>query len=516
MKKKGILVFFCVNLFLFLLISTLFVATNAAAQQNSPEKVTIAFPSEPDSLLPTDSSYRVTSNPISYNIFEMIVDLSPDGKFVPGIASWEVLNGGREFLFTLRKDVKFHSGDPLTAKDVEFSHNRAWVKSRTYKRYMRKFERLEVLDDYRIKFIFKGPDVLFIPIRILAVVSKSYHDRVGEEAFVRNPVGTGPYKFVAWKPGEYIEVARNENYWGEKPQVKAARFVFAKEDTTRVAMLKAGEADIIMSTPYPLVKDLESEGYKTIKLPSHPPCGVQFHTGNPDVPWYDRRVRLAVAYAIDKDAIVNDMFSGIPMGYPRLAPWELGYDPDLKQYPYDPAKAKKLLAEAGYPKGFEMPLFYFAGRSYGQKETAEAVSLYLNAVGIKTKVQGVEAAQLLSRIRKWHADPKSVYVGVVTAPMAFLPDPTEALTSSYMSTGWGSMYFNKDIDPIIDEAQATMDDAKRGELLKQAIRVLHEDVASIQIWANTSVYAMKPNVDFTPTLKNREPLMLIKDVRVRD
>jgi len=516
MKNKGIIVFFCCHLLVFLLISTLFVTTDAVSQQKSQNKVTIAFPSEPDSVLPTDSSYGVTSFPISNNIFERIVDLSTDGKFVPGIASWEVLNGGREFIFTLRKGVKFHSGDPLTARDVEFSHKRYQEKSRTYKRYMRLFERLEVLDDYRIKFYFKGPDVLFIPLRILAVASKSYYDRVGEEAFVRNPVGTGPYKFVAWKPGEYVEIERNESYWGEKPTVKAARFVFAKEDTTRVAMLKAGEADIIMSTPYPLVKDLESEGYKTVKLPSHPPCGVQFHTGNPDVPWYDRRVRLAVAHAIDKDAIVKDMFHGIPLGFPRLAPWELGYDPELKQYPYDPAKSKALLAEAGYPNGFEMPLYYFAGRSYGQKETAEAVSLYLKAVGIKPKVQGVEAAQLLSRIRKWHSDPKAEFVGVVTAPMAFLPDPTEALMSAFLSTGWGSLYFNKELDPIINEAQSTMDDTKRGELIKKAIRVLHEDVATVQIWANTSVYAMKPNIDFTPTLKNREPLMLIKDVRIKD
>jgi peptide/nickel transport system substrate-binding protein len=226
-------------------------------------------------------------------------------------------------------------------------------------------------------------------------------------------------------------------------------------------------------------------------------------------------VRLAVAYAIDKDAIVNDLFHGIPAGYPRLAPWELGYDPDLKQYPYDPKKAKELLTEAGYPKGFEMPLYYFAGRSYGQKETAEAISLFLNAVGIKCKIQGIEAAQMLAKVRAWHNDPKTVYVGVASVPMAFLPDPVEAISTAYLSTGWGSMYFNNEhLDPIIEESMMTMDDDKRGELIKKAIRILHEDVASIQIWANTSVYSMKPNIEFTPTLKNREPLMLIKDVKI--
>ena len=515
MRKKRLRVFYLFTLLIFSLGVLLFLTGSALSGPASPDKLVIAYPTEPDALLPTDTSYGVTSYPISNNIFERLVDLSPEGKFEAGIASWEVLDGGKEFLFTIRKGITFHSGDPLTAKDVEFTHNRAWEKTATYKRYMRNFDRLEVIDDYHVKFIFKRPDVLFIPTRIAYVTSKSYYDRVGEEQFIKKPVGTGPYKFVAWKPGEYIDIERNDDYWGEKPQVKSARFVFAKEDTTRVAMLKAGEADIIMSTPYPLVKDIETAGFKTVRLPTHPPCGVQFHNNNPNVPWYKRKVRLAIAYAIDKDAIVNDLFHGIPSGYPRLAPWELGYDPELKQYPYDPKKAKELLAEAGYPKGFEMPLYYFAGRSYGQKETAEAVALYLNAVGIRCKIQGIEAAQMLAKVRAWHNDPNTEYVGVVTAPMAFLPDPTEALTTAYLSTGWGSMYFNKEVDPVIEEASVTMDPEKRGELIKKAVRMLHEDVASVQIWANTSVYSMKPNIDFTPTLKNREPLMLLKDVKIK-
>ena len=505
----------CFHLAIVVSLALCLTAGGALAKQSTAEQITIAYLSEPDAIVPTDSSYSVTSAPIGDNIFERIIDITPEGQFVPGIASWEVLEGGKEFLFTVRKGVKFHSGDLLTAKDIEFTHNRAMTKSATYKRYFRGLDRVEVIDDYHVKFIFKSPDVLFIPIRYPRALSKSYYDRVGEEAFVNKPVGTGPYKFVAWKRGEYIEVERNEDYWGKKPHVKRARFMFVKEDTTRVAMLKAGEADIIMSAPYPLVSEIESSGFKTVRLFCHPPCSVQFHTANPKVPWYDRKVRLAVAYAIDKNAIVNDLFQGIPGGYPRLAPWELGYDPEIKQYPYDPQKAKQLLAEAGYPKGFEMPLYYFAGRTYGQKETAEVVALFLNAVGIRCKVEGIEAAQLLAKVRAWHGDPNSVYAGVTSTPLAFLPDPVEALATAYHSKGFGSMYFNSEIDPIIDEAGMTMDEAKRGELIKKAIKILHEDVASIQIWANTSVYAMQPNVDFVPTLKNREPLMLLKDVSIK-
>ena len=515
MEKNRLTGFFYLICVIFLGV-TLLAVMSAPAQEGSSNPFIIAVKAEPDTLVPTDTKFAVTSNPISNNIFERLVDLSPDGKFVPGIASWEIMAGGKEFLFTIRKGIKFHSGDPLTAKDVEFSHNRSWEKSPTYKRYMRGFDKIEVIDDYHCKFFFKAPDVLFIPTRNLQIVSKNYFDRVGEEEFLNKPVGTGPYKFMAWKRGDFIDIERNEDYWGKKPQVQKARFVFIKEDTTRIAALKAGEADMIMDTPYPLVKDVENAGFKTVRLNTHPPCSVQFHNNNPNVPWYHQKVRLAIAYAIDKDAIVNDLFQGIPTGYPRLAPWELGYDPDLKQYPYDPEKAKALLKEAGYPRGFEMPLYYFAGRSYGQKETTEAVALFLNAVGIRCKIQGIEAAQMLAKVRAWHNDIKTEYVGVATVPMAFLPDPVEAISSAYLSTGWGAMYFNKEqLDPIIEEAMVTMDDTKRGELIKKAIKILHEDVASIQIWANTSVYAMKQNIDFTPTLKNREPLMLVKDVKIK-
>jgi len=508
--------FFCSIAAIFLLGITLLGRANAAAQLKPSQKVTIAMIAEPDTLDPTTTRFSVTSVPISNNFFERLVDLTPDGKVVPGIASWEVSPDGKVVEFTLRKGIKFHSGDPLTTQDVEFSHARALKVNPSHQRAMRNLDRFEIVDDYKCKFIFKEPDVLFIPTRALHVVSRSYHDRVGEDEFAKKPVGTGPYKFVAWRNGEYIDIEANESYWGDKPPVKQARFRFIKEDTTRVAMLKAGEVDIIMSTPYPLVKEIESAGFKTARLPTHPPTSIQFHNANPGVPWYDKRVRLAIAHAIDGDSIVKNLFHGIPGRHARLSPGEIGYDPELKPYPYDPKKSKELLAQAGFPKGFEMPLYYFAGRIAGQKETAEVVSLYLSAIGITCKVQGIEAAQMLDKARAFHDDPKAVYVGLSTVPMAHLPEPTEALNTGYYSKQRMALYFNPVLDQLIEKIQATMDNTKRSELIKQALRMIHEDVATIQIFTATEVYAMKSNIAFTPTKKNREPLMLVKDVRIKD
>ena len=209
-------------------------------------------------------------------------------------------------------------------------------------------DRLEVIDDYRFKVYFKMPDVTFIPNRAGAVLisSKGYYDRVGEDQFVKKPVGTGPYKFLRHVPGEYVDIERFEDYWGVKPSVQEARFHFVPESTTKVAMLKEGEVDIINTCPYPLVGDIEkSSGLKTVKLAgNHPTPSVAFSTRNLKTPWHDRRVRLAMACAIDRNAIIKNVLYGIPNNYAFFAPYEIGYDPDLKPYPYDPKKAKELLA----------------------------------------------------------------------------------------------------------------------------------------------------------------------------
>lgn len=512
--KRNLVMFVCLTLTLFVL--GVMGTAGGALPKKSPLKVTVALPGEPDTLDPTMTRFSVTSAPIGNNIFERLVDLTPDGKFVSGIASWKVSPDGKIVEFTLRKGVKFHSGDPLTTKDVEFSHNRAFKFNPTHQRAMRNLEKFEIVDDYRCRFIFKKPDVLFIPTRSLTIVSSSYYNKVGEDQFVRKPVGTGPYKFVEWKLGEYIDITANENYWGAKPPVKQARFKFVREDSTRVAMLKSGDADIIMSTPYSMVKDVESAGYKTVRLPTHPPTSIRFHTLNPDVPWFKRDVRLAIAMAIDGDAIVKNLFQGIPGRFTRLSPGELGYDPNLKPYPYDPKKAKALLAGAGYPNGFEMPLYYYTGRIAGQKETAEAVTLYLNAVGIRAKIMGVEAPQMLDMVRASHDDTKAVNVGLATSPMAHLPEPTEALATTYYSKERMNTYSNPKLDALIEIIQTTMDNKKRGELIRLAVKMIQEDVATIQLFTATDVYAMKSKIDFVPTRKNREPLMLIKDVKIKE
>ncbi|HEX2966373.1 MAG TPA: ABC transporter substrate-binding protein [Syntrophorhabdaceae bacterium] len=476
------------------------------------KRVIIAVPSEPDTLDLSNSKIG-TAEAIGANITERLINITPDGKLVPGLAqSWKVSTDGKDIDYFLRKGVVFHSGDPFTAKDVQFSHERAMKYFQGYQRTMKFLESFTVIDDYHVKFRFKTPDAQVLPNRGTPIGSKTYHDRVGEENYVRQPVGTGPYQFIKWEPGQFIEMKIFENYWGSPPFVKEVRFIFIGEDTTRVSKLMAGEVDMIVDCPFPKVNEVEKAGFVTARMPTHPTVSIQFHTYNPKVPWYDRRVRMAIAMAIDRKTIVNNLFQGIPNMYPRLCPWELGYDAGITAYPYDPQKAKKLLAEAGYPKGFDMPLYYFMGRISGQKETTEAVALYLNNIGIRVKIEGLEAVRFIEKVREWHKSTDTIFAGVATVPLSGYPEPTQALEIAYFSESAISLYKNLKFDEILNKARIVLDNKKRAVLIKDAVRLIHEDVATIPIWSNVTIFATKKDISYKPTRNVANAIVFVKNI----
>lgn len=482
-------------------------------------RLIVAIGQEPNSLDPSlafiSADFVAVENWTEYLIYK-----APSGDLKPGLAtSWKISTDGKVIEFRLRKGVKFQSGDNLTAKDVEFSFDRGQKKNSTVKTRLSRVDRFEIIDDYYFKIHLKAPDPALIPSRGgAAIVSKSYYDRVGEDEFVKRPLGTpAPYKVVRYVPGEYVDIERFEDYWGEKPSVKEARFYFVTEDLTRVAKLKAGEVDIINNCPYPSVREIEgSPKLKIIKFPgNHPTPSIVFSTRNPNVPWHDRRVRLAMAHAFDCDTIIKTILFGIPNHWAFLAPHELGYDPNLKPYPYDPKKAKELLAEAGYPNGFEFTLYWEAtGAMPMGRETVEALASYLEAVGIRPKLVAEESLASMSRLRA-SKSPKAEHVSFRRPGRAGGTEPSYYLDLFYGAEGGFSVYYNEELEKVIKEARATADDTKRGELIKKGVKIICDDVATIPIYNMVPVYAMKKDIDFNPTLKNPFDLILVKDVSMR-
>jgi len=516
MKRKAMLI-----LLALVLGGGSFIPEQGQSAAAPDKKIVIAIAMEPTTIEPTLMVGGGDRTALE-NWGEYLIYKAPNGDLKPGLASsWKMSPDGKEIDFTLRKGVTFHNGDPLTSKDVAFSFDRELKKNPQGPSRLKFIERLEVIDDYRLKLHFKTPDVTFIPNRAeVPIASKNYYDRVGEDKFVKAPVGTGPYKVVRYEPGQYIDIERFDGYWGEKPSVKSARFVFVSEDTTRVAKLKAGEVDFISAVPYPMVKELEtSSSHKVIKFAvNHPTPSIAFANRNPKTPWYDRRVRLAMAYAIDCDAIIKNLLNGIPNRWAFLAPYELGYDPSLKPYPYDPKKARELLAEAGYPKGFDFSLYYPLGHRLPMiREMAEAIAAYFETVGIKTKLVGEEQAAYRARQRAAQG-PKAaeaVFVNWGTGGRAGSVDPSQSLYVYFTKEGGYSVYYNPEVEKIIEEAKTTADEAKRGELIKKGVKIVHEDVASIPVFNNVIVYGMKKNIDFKPTEKFQFDVIFVKDITVR-
>ena len=481
------------------------------------KRLNIAVGREPTAIDPslnsTGADYVVTDNFIEHLLY-----MAPDGKLGPGLAtSWTVSPDGKEMEFTLRKGVKFHTGDLMTTKDVVFSFDRGKTKNPTHAVRLKSVDRVTVIDDYRFKITFKEPDSSFMANRCGApIVSKSYYDRVGEDTFSKNPVGTSPYKVIRYVPGEYVDIERFEDYWGKKPSVKEARFYFVTEDTTRIAKLLAGEVDIINACPYPYVREVEKS--KDLKLVKFEACqtapSILFHNFNPNTPWYKKQVRLAMAYAIDSKAIIKSVLQGLPNHYPFLAPWELGYDPSIQDYPYDPKKAKELLAQAGYPNGFEFKLYWeITGRYPMAREIAEAVAAYLEAVGIRTTLVGEESLAHYQRVRA--AKKRSDAEVVVCRTFGRSSEPSYSLALHFGSDGANGSYSNPEFDKMVAEARATVNDARRGELIKKAVKFLHDDVARIPICDIVAFYAMKKNIDFTPTKGILFDLVLVKDVVIK-
>src|SRR5437762_2235951 len=355
---------------------------------------------------------------VLYALHDALVKPMPGNHLTPSLAeSWTVSADQRVYEFKLREGLRFHNGDPFTAEDVKFSFAR--YRGVSAKILHERVKAVEIVDPHRVRFVLNDPWPDFLvfyatPATGAAwVVPKKYIEKVGEDGFKRQPVGLGPYRFASMTPGLELVLEANERYWRKKPSIKRVVIKGVPDRTTRLAMLKTGEADIgylMVGVEAATIKaDPKLRLAQTIAPAT---WWVEFpEQWNPKSPWADRRVRLAAMTAIDKQA-VNEAER---LGYSRLTgsiiPSVMDFALKMDPLPYDPAQAKRLLAEAGYPSGFDagdltpLPPFTTMG---------ESVATYLAAVGIRTRVRGMERASFME---VWRSKKLSgVLVTVSAAP----------------------------------------------------------------------------------------------------
>jgi len=493
--------------------------TTTAAGGGDIDRVAVAVSLEPQTLDPTSSKFNPLNYPVLANIFDALISVSNTGQpdMGAGVAeSWTISDDGLTIEVKLKEGITFHNGDPLTSADVIFSHERSLANNPEYGGlFAQGFDHVEAVDDLTVKFVFTTPNVLFMfsggPHLYLA--SKAYYDAVGEEQFVANPVGTGAYSFVEYKTGEYMDLARYDGYWGDKPAVVEGHMVFVGDPMTRVQMLQAGEVDLVDTTPWDQVALLEDAGFDVPILEAAPSISVQFHTLNPNAPWGDVNVRKAIALAIDKESIQQDLFYGVPGLNAWPADWEVGYNPNLKPYPYDLAEAQQLLADAGYADGFDMPLYYpMMGAE--MQQAAEAVALQLQAVNITCDVQALEMGKMMESMRTWATDANAQVVIIMGPLMRGAPDPIGSLQRQFYGKNPMGMYANAQVDSDIEQGLITFDNTQRGALISDAFQNVYDDYAVAPIVAGVTAYGTAADLVFTPA--NYDPaVLLLKNISAK-
>jgi peptide/nickel transport system substrate-binding protein len=443
---------------------------------------------------PGDHTGIITLMKVLYALHDAMVKPMPGNAMAPSLAeSWTMARDGLSYEFVLRKGVVFHNGDPLTAEDVKFSFER--YRGAAAKLLKDKVSAVEVVDSHRVRFRLKEPWPDFMtfygtPATGAAwIVPKKYIEKVGDEGFKRAPVGAGPYKLASFNPGVELALEAHDRYWRKTPAVKRLVWRVVTEDITRLAMLKRGEVDVAYSLRGPLGEEVQrTPGLKLVPTVISATQWLDFGPLQYDSksPWADRRVRLAAALAFDKNAINQAETLGHSKPTGSIIPSAFEYALALPPYPYDPARAKKLLAEAGYPNGFEAG-DYVCDSSYSS--VSEAIANYLGAVGIRTKVRPMER---LAYLGQWK-DKK--FRAIHQAGAGGLGNAATRVQNYFAGDGlysWGSQ---PDLDDLNVQQARELDPKRREALLHQIQRLAHERVLHAPLWELGFLNAVGPRVE---------------------
>ena len=447
------------------------------------------------------------------NIIEPLIALAPDGSLEPRLAtSWEFIDDTR-LRFKLREGVTFHDGTPFNAEAVKFTWDRALFADPPgrWKGLAGPIEAVEVVDDYTVDIVTSvpyGPLLLTSTMIYTGVVSPTAVEKFGEE-YGRNPVGTGPFKFVEWRTNDRIVLEANEDYWRGRPALDRVVFRVVPEDGARMLALQAGEADMVLNPPPADVAALEGNpDFKVAEADSVQVFYFGFNLEKPPVD--DLRVRQAVAHALDIPLIVESILEGgATVATSVISPSVLGYaDMNLQErYPYNPERAIELLEEAGYTMGSDgimmkdgeplvLEILPATGRYLKDREVAEVIQEFLRQVGIVAELDTFEWATTFPLSQE---DPLQ-YHAVTFAWLTTTTDADYTLYSNFRSdelppVSWNKYrYSNPQVDEWLAQARSSLDTDQRVELYGQVQEQLAVDLPSIPIYNTNELAALSAEV----------------------
>ncbi|MDJ0781528.1 MAG: ABC transporter substrate-binding protein [Desulfosarcinaceae bacterium] len=485
------------------LTGIMMVAMGVTGAWAAGSSVTIALGSEPTTLDPQlreDGGERAVND----NIYDTVLTRSPKGDLIPSLAvAMPTLVDATTWEVKLRSGVSFHNGEKMNADAVVHSVQRI-IDPEFNSEQISFFSTItgaKKVDDLTVHVTTKGPDPI-LPSRLywLKVVPPQHSQ---DAKFAEMPVGTGPYQMVGWKRGQSIELKRNDTYWGTKPQIEQVSYRFVEEPGTRLAGLMAGEFDLITN----LLPEFTQQVPKSIHILGleHPIIILNADKGVTK----DARVRQALNYAVDKEALAKGLFEGFAQVAEGqlLSPSFFGFNPEVKAYPYDVAKAKELLKEAG-AEGATVELVGTSGRWLKDRELVEAVAAYWQKAGINAKVRIFEFNEYLNRLfdRKTRAD------GIFVVSSNELLDADKSFSAYYQAGGIGSSNSDANLATLIDAARSETDVQKRASLYHQAVKLAHDQAYFVWLLNIEDVYGLSERLNWPGRVDAR---LLVQEMMVK-
>lgn len=475
-------------------LAGLAIACSPVTSAVAKDLLVIDLVNEPSSLDP-----HKQWNPDSYyvyrNIFDNILTRDDDGKIIPQIATEWTYVSDSEIVFKIRDDVKFHDGTPLTAGDVAFSISRI-IDPKFASPQLGQFNKIVSAEATGTNEVTVKTDgaypVLLAQLVKLSVVPQHVVKELGDEKFNEAPIGSGPYKIKQWQRGVQVSLERNDDYWGDKGPFPAAEFRAVPDAATRIADLQAGTTDLAIGLDSDLAKQLEGSGQaKALSVLTERMGYVKLNPNRP--PLDDKRVRQAIAHAIDKEGIVQGLLGGFDKPIDQLAtPSHVGYVDGITGYKYDPAEARRLIGEAG---AAGKKLSFATAPAFDQR-VVQAIAQMLNDTGLSVEIELTDMAAYLQRVQSEPANQPSVAFGRWSCACQDVDGVLFPLLHS--SSSWSSIADPK-IDGLLEDARNTLDETKRLEAYKKISTFVAEDVPLIPLYQAAIIYGAANGLDWKPT-----------------